>query len=139
MYVKLTWHLYVRSLMKVVMMQFSVNYLVIMVVMFTECYMADVWNKNDIDIFCNLEEYGVKVERPGCPAQEFLVKACLGNCRSFELPIQQSPYFQSKCETCRAEKTEKVMHVLQGCDAGVDRTVYIDSAVSCKCSVFECY
>lgn len=100
---------------------------------------SNVWYSKEIDVFCEKEDYSVQVEHPGCPSQDFLVKACLGNCRSFELPIQNSPFFKSKCETCRAKHTEKKAFRLHGCAPGVNTLVHIESALSCECTLFECF
>lgn len=92
----------------------------------------------DMDIFCNLEDYSVKIDREGCDRQYFPVKACLGNCRSFEKPLQDNPFFMSACQLCQTTKINKYQFSLNRCDEGVDRTVIIESAVECACITSTC-
>ena len=98
----------------------------------------DLWRSQSIEVFCKVEDYRVKIEREGCKTNHFLVKACLGNCRSYEVPLQDVPYFTPKCQTCTAsEFTNKKFQLTNY--TGVEKTVVIESAVSCSCKTSPCY
>lgn len=88
--------------------------------------------KND-DIFCNKQSYSVTVKRKGCKTEKFVVSACLGNCPSYQKPLQDSPYFQSKCYSCRASRVVNKEFLLSECVQQVDRLVTIESAEACAC------
>ena len=100
---------------------------------------GDPWSRQHIPIFCQQHDYKVRVEREGCDSNHFIVKACVGNCRSFEQPLQDVPYFTSRCQLCKAATFVKEKFELQGCTQGVDSTVLIQSASSCSCITGECY
>ena len=94
---------------------------------------------NDVEIFCNLEKYKVKIDREGCAKEQYFpVKACLGNCRSLEKPLQDVPFFRSACQMCKATKINKLRFTLDNCDTGIDNIVFIDSAVQCACRTSKC-
>ena len=108
--------------------------------MVTEAGGKDMWKSQSIEVFCRVQDYRVKIEREGCQTNHFTVKACLGNCRSFELPLQDVPYFTSKCQTCTAsEFTNKKFQLTNCTNPYVERSVVIESAVSCSCKTSPCY
>ena len=94
---------------------------------------GDVWSDNAIDIFCDKERYSKKVDREGCAVESFVVDACLGNCRSYQRPVQDNPYFLSLCQGCRATKTITKEFTFKDCKVGIYNKVYIESAVDCAC------
>ena len=94
---------------------------------------GDAWSYNQIETFCYREQYQRTVTRPGCKPESFLVHACLGNCRSYEKPLQDIPYFQTVCLCCKASTSVRKTFTLSDCKEGVDRTVEIESALTCNC------
>lgn len=108
-------------------------YQIFLLLSLTPLVATDIWADNGIDVFCNKELYRRKVEREGCVTQQFVVYACLGNCRSYQKPLIDNPYFQSMCQSCRAGQTEMKQFTLDTCRSGIDKSVSIESAVSCSC------
>ena len=100
---------------------------------------SDPWSRQSIEVFCKAEDYNVKVRRQGCETQNFNVKACLGNCRSFDQPLQDVPFFTSRCQLCKADVVTKKKFSLDRCNDNMDKSVFIESAVTCSCITSECY
>lgn len=89
-------------------------------------------HSND-EVFCNKQPYRVKVTRIGCSDEFFTVSACLGNCASYQKPLQDLPYFRSECYQCKASVVIKKQFRLSNCISEVDNMVTIESAEVCKC------
>ena len=96
-------------------------------------YGGDAWSYNNIETFCYRQQYNRTVRRDGCDPESFVVHACLGNCRSYQKPLQDVPYFQSVCLCCKASEKATKEFTLTSCRADVDKRVVIESAVTCNC------
>lgn len=99
-------------------------------------YVNDICSNvlNTVEEICTKQRYSRKVERPGCSkTQSFVVDACIGNCISYDEPLADVPYFQSKCQVCKAVRTEFKEFYLAHCENEDDRKVEIESALECSC------
>ena len=110
--------------------------LVLLLTIMSPFTLANFWQ--GMDIYCNIEDYNVRIDRKGCDSESFEVKACLGVCRSYELPLQHSPYFRTACQLCRTKEIERKMFYLMNCEREEDKVVFIDSALSCSCRTSKC-
>lgn len=120
---------------------FLVTNLLVFVLLPCRHVVVESWYPNRrVEVFCNIHDYNYYVQRDGCYPEYFTIKACLGNCPSYVLPLQDVPFFQSKCQTCRATALETKRFHLRDCEDGVERRVLIDSAIYCECGEYEkCY
>lgn len=91
-----------------------------------------------VHAFCEKKPYDLKVSREGCQTQTFVVSSCLGNCLSFQKPLSDAPFFESKCTCCSASRVVKKKLYLDECLHGVDRLVIVESAEGCVCKPTPC-
>ena len=96
-------------------------------------HVNDIIVLNAIEEICTKQRYSQKVERYGCKTQSFVVDACIGNCISYDQPLADVPYFQSKCHVCKAVRTEFKEFYLTHCENEDDKKVKIESALECSC------
>ena len=99
---------------------------------------SDPWVAQQIEVFCDKQQYRKKVERQGCDDQSFIVEACLGNCRSYQKILTHAPHFQSQCSSCKPTRTEYKKFTFTRCNTGVDDKISIESALSCSCQAIVC-
>jgi len=100
-------------------------------------YGGDAWSYNNIETFCYRQQYNRTVRREGCKPESFVVHACLGNCRSYQKPLQDVPYFQSVCLCCKASVKTTQKFTLASCRENIDTRVVIESAVACNCETTD--
>ena len=86
-------------------------------------------------VYCKPETYTRPVTKSGCGSQKVRVKACLGTCASYTLPLDHSPHFKKVCECCKPSSTQMVTFNLPDCQSGISPIVQVESAVQCKCKM----
>lgn len=84
-------------------------------------------------VYCNRQVYGKQVTKKGCDSKYTEVKACLGTCASYAIPLSHPPYFKRKCECCKPSLTSVKIVSLENCDPGVSPLVQVESAENCQC------
>lgn len=86
-------------------------------------------------VYCNAENYTKQISHVGCSSEHVIVRACLGTCSSYSLPLPHRPYFKSVCHCCKASGLQERAFTLKKCDPGVTSPVFrIQSATTCSCS-----
>ena len=85
-------------------------------------------------VYCKAEDFRKYVSRSGCDSRYVTVRACLGTCASYALPLSYSPFFTPVCHCCKAVGKEWKNINLMNCSPGVDPLIRLESATSCGCA-----
>ena len=115
----------------------SIHLLVTIVFLLLPTIHADVWEKKNIELFCNKQEFRKTLKRDGCEDKQVKIHACLGNCKSYCIPKAASPYFDTHCYECKPALMKKETFYFDKCHPNVLTSVEIESAESCECKKRE--
>ncbi|MCJ8731018.1 hypothetical protein PDJAM_G00191150 [Pangasius djambal] len=74
-------------------------------------------------------------QKPGCGKLHITTDACWGRCETWEKPLLDPPFIESRQQVCTYNQTQFITVQLPNCSAGVDPYYTYPVALRCECGV----
>ncbi|XP_058242521.1 glycoprotein hormone beta-5 [Hemibagrus wyckioides] len=86
-------------------------------------------------IGCAVRDFTFVAQKPGCGRLQITTDACWGRCETWEKPILDPPFVESRQRVCTYNHTRYVTVQLPNCSSGVDPYYTYPVALRCECGV----